>query len=221
MPVLVQVYSHDYSPAGLAILSLSLVLLNALTSLVLGKQSANVDWSFAKPVAVLSALGALIGVYIQTHVSRGPFETYLAILLLVLGVYTVWKAPLADASVALQPEPFGPPDAVVGTLVGTVASFFGVGGGVLQVPYMVYFRKRAVKQATATSQVILGSVACVSLLVFTLVVGAQAPWEALLYMAPSVVLGGIIGSRLSARMRGPWIVRLLGVVLLFLAYRIA
>lgn len=221
MPVLLQVYSHEFAPAGLAVVSLGAGLLNSLTSLYLGKQAANVDWSFAKRVATMATVGALIGIYLQSQVSRDSFQTYLAILLLVLGVYTLWRAPLADAAIPEKPAPFGIADAGAGTMVGMTSSFFGIGGGVLMVPYMVYFCKRAVKQATATSQVVLGTSAVVSLTTYLAVVRPAVPWDAFLYMAPAVILGGILGSRFGARMRGPWIVRLLALVLLYLAYRIS
>jgi uncharacterized protein len=221
MPILVQTYGHDYSASGLAGLSLSIVLLNALTALILGKQIRNVDFTYARGMAMVSSLGVLIGIYFQTQVSRQTFETYLAIFLLVLGIYIFARAGSADKDVKPVHDGFKPVDGVFSFIVGGLASFFGVGGGVLQVPYMVYFRKRMVKQATATSQVILATVAVVSLFLILGVERSRVPWEALLIMAPAVLAGGVVGSRLGRKMRGPWIVRILSLVLLFLAYRVA
>lgn len=221
MPLLVESFGGEYSAAGLATLSLSVVLLNALTSLSLGRQTRFVDWTFALPMAAVSVLGVALGVYLQRQVSRGSFELILGGFLFLLGIFILWRSSAADANVRPVNEPFRTLDGVFSFLVGSVASFFGVGGGVLQVPYMVYFRKRSVKQSTATSQVILASAGASSLFFFLVVLKTTAPWIAFVYMAPAVVAGGITGSRLAGRLRGPWIVRILAGVLLFLAYRIS
>lgn len=220
MPLLVQSFGEDYLPPGLAAISLSVVLLNAFTALVLGGQWRNVDVRFARQMAVFSAVGAVTGVFGQSYVSRAQFELYLAVFLAVLAIYVLWKAPMADARVGESDTRFTSKDGAFSYLVGVIASFFGIGGGVLQVPYMVYARHRPVKQATATSQVILASVAVISLAMLIGVKSAVAPWSALAYIAPAVVVGGVLGSRLAQRLRGPWVIRILGGVLLILAYRV-
>jgi len=220
MPLLLETHGHDYSASGLAALSLSIVLLNALTALFLGKQVRNVDGRYARAMALVSAFGVGLGIYLQTQVSRQSFEIFLAVFLFILGIYILARSGRADQDPQPVQDGFKPVDGIFSFLVGALASFLGVGGGVMQVPYMVYFRKRLVKQATATSQVILATVAVVSLLLILGVERPPVPWETFLLMAPAVVIGGVAGSRLARRLRGPWIVRILAVVLLFLAYRV-
>lgn len=220
IPLLVSFLGREWSPASIASLSLSLVLLNALTSLFVGKQIQNADLKFAKPMAVISSVGAVAGVFMQSYVSRESFEIVLSVFLLLLSLFIFWRSSHADKNVPGTPEPFHGGDSVFGLAIGVIASFFGLGGGVLQVPYMVYLRKRSVKQSTATSQVILSTTAVVSLVIFLGVRRVPVPWDMFITLAPVVFVGGLLGSALAKKMRGPWIVRLLAGVLLLMAVRV-
>jgi uncharacterized protein len=220
IPILVSTMGREWSPASLAALSLSVVILNSLTTLYLGKQIKNADLGFAKSMFVVSGLGAILGVYLQSLVSRESFEIFLSVFLLGLSLFIMWRSGQADADLPEKPHKFNRGDSAFGLLIGLVASFFGLGGGVLQVPYMVMVRKFAVKQATATSQIILSSVAAISLVMYLGIRQVPVPWTTFFYLAPVVVAGGILGSKLAKSMRGPWIIRLLATALLILAVRV-
>lgn len=220
MPFLVQIYGAEYGPASLAAISLSLAFMNALSALFLGGQLRCVDFKYARPMTLFTVVGGFFGLLIQSLVVRGQFELYLAVFLGLLGVYIFWRSPGADAQIADPSEPFQLLDGVVSVLTGVLATFFGVGGGVVRVPFMVYVRRRAVRESTATSQLVLGILAAVSLLILEGVFRAKAPWSDIVFMAPAVFAGGVAGSRLAARLKGIWIVRFLALVLLFLAYRV-
>lgn len=221
MPLLIHVYGQTYSHSGLTTVSLVVVLVNSISSLFWGRQIQYVDMKFAKPIAMISAVGSLLGLWLQRQVSRDTFELYLAILLTILGVYLFFKAAAADRQCSNEPAKFENRDGAISFAIGAMASFFGIGGGLIQVPYLVYFRDRPVKQATATSQVMLGAVAFVALSVSLLGLRVSVPWTAIGVMAPAAVLGGVTGSRLSAKLKGAWIIRILSILLLFLAYRVS
>lgn len=219
IPFLLQVFGAEYSHSSIASLSLCLVLLNALTALFFGRQIKNVDFDFAKPMVFVSAIGVGIGVLLQSLISRGSYELYLAGFLLLLAGYSWWRSPLADKSVKAV-SGFRNLDFGFGILIGTVASFFGLGGGVLQVPYMVYMRRQKVKTATATSQIILATVAVLTITLLIVWQKVAVPWMAFVWMAPGIFMGGIFGSWLQTRLKGPWIVRILALVLFFLSLRL-
>lgn len=221
MPLLIHFYGEEYSHSSLTTVSLVVVLVNSLSSLFWGRQIHYVDMKFAKPIAIISAVGSLLGLWLQRQVSRDSFELYLATLLALLGIYLFIKASAADRQASDKPVSFESRDGALSFMIGAMASFFGIGGGLLQVPYLVYFRDRPVKQATATSQVMLGAVAFTALTVSLVGLGVKVPWMAIAFMAPSAVLGGVTGSRLSTRLKGAWIIRILSILLLFLAYRVS
>lgn len=220
LPLLVTTMGPEWEPGSLAALSLGFVFLNSLSSLFLGRQIRNVDFPFARLMAVGSAVGVMVGVSLHSFVSRDAFELYLGVFLFLLSLFIFWRSSRADAKDKRPPEPGRPADAGFSFLIGSFASFFGLGGGILQVPYMVYMRRRPVHQATATSQVILASTAFVSLVLYLLVRRVPIPWMTFVTVAPFVVAGGIAGSALSRRLRGPWIVRLLGATLLLIGLRL-
>ena len=105
-------------------------------------------------------------------------------------------------------------------LVGFVASFLGIGGGIVHVPMMVLLLHFPAHIATATSQYVLAVTALTGTLVH-LVAGEYAiGLGRIAALAVGVVVGAQIGARLSTRLRGGTIVRLLGLALLAVSLRL-
>lgn len=106
-----------------------------------------------------------------------------------------------------------------GTLIGLLLGLVGGGGSILTVPILVYVMGQDVHAATATSLVIVGLTA-----LFSAVPHARAGRVAL---PTAVVFGGagmagaFAGAWLNARVAGPMILLLFGVLMLAVATRMA
>ena len=95
--------------------------------------------------------------------------------------------------------------------LGFVATFFGIGGGIIRTPLLIYVSGFPVKIATATS---------VFSLLFTSLAGTIMYWvngyfslPLFLPAAVGAIIGAQIGAMLSKIISGMWILRILGIML--------
>ena len=96
--------------------------------------------------------------------------------------------------------------------LGFVATFFGIGGGIIRTPLLIYISRFPVKIATATS---------VFSLLFTSLAGTIVYWWQGFYdlnlffpAATGALFGAQVGAQVSRYLNGQWIIRILALVLL-------
>ncbi len=96
--------------------------------------------------------------------------------------------------------------------LGFIATFFGIGGGIIRTPLLIYISKFPVKIATATS---------VFSLLFTSLAGTIVYWiqgfydfNLFLPAAFGALIGAQLGAQVSKYLNGKWIIRILALVLL-------
>ncbi|MDP2953572.1 MAG: sulfite exporter TauE/SafE family protein, partial [Chloroflexota bacterium] len=105
-------------------------------------------------------------------------------------------------------------------LVGFVASLLGLGGGIIHVPVLITVLQFPVHIATATSHFVL-VITAFSASITHLFAGAfSGVWGQVLLLALGVVPGAQIGARLSRRLKGTLIMRLLALALLLVGLRL-
>ena len=108
----------------------------------------------------------------------------------------------------------GARDVGVGAGAGVVSGVFGVGGGIVLVPYLVLVRGWDQKRAQATSLVMVAMAATAGLAVYA--------WSGTVAWAPAAVIlvgglvGAVVGSALVARIRS-WVLQVAFSVLLVVA----
>jgi uncharacterized membrane protein YfcA len=107
---------------------------------------------------------------------------------------------------------------LVGLAAGVLAGLFGIGGGVLIVPALVYFAAMPIKTATGTS---LGA-----LLLPVGLLGAMAYWKAghidmraSLLVALGLFFGALVGARIALVMPAAMLQRAFAVFLVAVAIR--
>ena len=99
--------------------------------------------------------------------------------------------------------------------LGFISSFFGIGGGFLRTPILVMafgFPVRVAAACSVFALAIYGSVGAIA----HGVLGHIDFFPTLVFVGLGLVAGGQIGARLSARVQGIWILRMLLVVVLVL-----
>lgn len=105
---------------------------------------------------------------------------------------------------------------LVGVGVGMLAGLFGVGGGFIIVPALVFFARMEIARAMATSLLVI-AVTSASGVASHLVAGEDLDFG----IAALFVMGGLVGlvggTAASARLSGPRLLRLFGVVVLGVA----
>ena len=102
---------------------------------------------------------------------------------------------------------------LINFVLGFISSFFGVGGGFLRTPILVYAFGFPVQVAVATSIFALSFYTTAGAATHAFV-GNIEWFPTFIFAGIGLVTGGQIGARLSGKVQGPWIMRLLMLVIL-------
>ena len=104
--------------------------------------------------------------------------------------------------------------------VGIVSSLFGIGGGPVQVPLLIFALNYPAHVATATSHAILALTALGATVLHAYQGDYAHDATLTLWAAGGAMLGAPLGARLSVRVPGAILVRILGAMLAFIAFRL-
>jgi uncharacterized membrane protein YfcA len=236
-PVLLLLYPGD-SAATITSISLLVVFFNAASGSIAYARMRRIDYRSGTRFALVALPGAVAGAFAVRYVPIRAFDAIMAFVLGAAAVTVIRLRPHAE-----RPIPRGEtrPRHLVdseghafdyrvairrGTgysvVVGFLSTFLGIGGGVLHVPLLVGTLGFPMHIATATSHYVLVFVSGTGTLTH-LVGGVLAPGEGLrraIALSVGVLPGAQVGAKLSKRLAGPTIRRLLGVALLALALRL-
>ena len=102
---------------------------------------------------------------------------------------------------------------LINFVLGFISSFFGVGGGFLRTPILVYAFGFPVQVAVATSIFALSFYTTAGAATHAFI-GNIEWFPTFVFAGIGLVTGGQIGARLSSKVQGPWIMRLLMFVIL-------
>ena len=203
-------------------MSLVIVGTGSAAALVPHQRAGRVDWRVGLTFGALGSVGAVLGARAAQEASPAVLLGGLGVLL-VLGAAAMLRAARRDrraTSEARQPEPalVGAPSSlaagsdttadpgtsrvapswprmvVLGTAVGLVTGFFGVGAGFVVVPALVAAMHLPIKRATATALVVIVMNSLVALAVRHDSLGPLGLTAAL---AVSTGLFAVIGARVS------------------------
>lgn len=167
VPALVHVAGQSYDQASTG--ALLIVAAGAAAGLVPHARAGRVAWSAGLTFAAIGSVGAVVGSRLALRM-----DDRLQLLGLILLMLFAARAMLRDGAGS---EPPPPPDAspprplphriarlvVSATAVGLLTGIFGVGGGFLAVPALIFGIGLPVRMATATGLVVITINALVSM----------------------------------------------------------
>ena len=220
-------------------ISLAVVAFNAGSGAFAYARQRRIDYRSGLPFALATLPGSVIGVILVRYVSRDVFDLIFAVLLIALAVFVV-----VTHEDAAEPSPEGggwgyalrrltdasgtdyryrvnmPLGIAISAGVGLLSSFLGIGGGVIHVPALVGLLRFPTHIATATSHFVLAIMATVG--TGTHIVSGDLDGLALqtIILGVGAVAGAQIGARISTRVHGVVIVRVLAVSLVFVGLRL-
>jgi uncharacterized membrane protein YfcA len=235
-PVLLLVYPHS-TPALITAISLIVVFFNAGSGTLAYTRQRRVDFRSGLVFAACTLPGSVVGVLLADKVSRPTFDVMMGAILLALALWLLRghqepqghgdgpgaRRTITDregneyryrANVRLG--------AALSVLVGFVSSFLGIGGGVVHVPLLVAVLGFPTHIATATSHFVLAIMAAVATVThvvagtFHQAVGLRRAAA----LSVGVVFGAQLGAKLSQRLSGTVIHRLLAAGLVVLSVRL-
>jgi uncharacterized protein len=107
---------------------------------------------------------------------------------------------------------------IIGLISGVTSGLFGVGGGIIMVPAMVFFMKLDMKVAVGTSLLVI---------IPTAVMGSwkhhhlgHLNWAAAAMLVPMAILGGYLGARATGWIDSADLKRAFGALLIFVGVRL-
>ncbi|MBI3666465.1 MAG: sulfite exporter TauE/SafE family protein [Acidobacteria bacterium] len=198
------------APALMAPGALCLNLLVAGTSFTLYWRAGHFVWRLLWPFLVTSVPFAFLGGL--TQVSPRAYLLLLGVVLLFAAYRLLSSAPSPQQESLLHLPPLWIALAT-GAGLGYLSGLVGVGGGIFLSPLMILLKWADAKRTAAASAAFIWVNSAAGL--YGQLLRKTVDWHALLWLAVVAFAGGLAGSYLGARrLRGLWLRRILGVVLL-------
>jgi hypothetical protein len=226
VPVLTTVFAvflHFDQSVHLAIgTSLATILVTSLSSVRAHHGHGAVRWDLVK----LLAFGVLIGAFFGGWSSQFFASNVLGIIFGVLEVLIALNMLLAMKPSPSRELPGPVGNTIAGSVIGSVSSLVGIGGGTLTTPYLVW-NNISMHQAIATSTAVSLPVALAGTLGF-MIGGMEAQnlptmatgyiyWPAFAGIVVASIFTAPLGARLAHRLPVKTLKRVFGVFLLVLA----
>ena len=208
-------FGLHFSPQQAVGTSLAVVFLNAFSGSVAYMIQKRVLYRMGTAFAVATIPGALLGATLVQYLGSRWFTLLFALFLLGLAGF-LHKGRTFGGAEQRHPDPdelhsLGSPVMRLGILlsflVGVISSLFGIGGGIVHVPFLIVILGLPVHSATATSHFVLAITSLAGTLIFLR--NGQVVLPVAAVMGIGVLLGAQAGARLSTRMPSEPIRRLL------------
>lgn len=223
IPVLLTTFPH-LTPSEVTAISLFCVATNASV----GSISYFIKKKVHIPSAILFSLaslpGAWLGVQLNSLFDRNTYEFVFGVFLFVIGIYLILKKPRPHVNADMaqwNPSPKKYFYGVLGSFfVGVFASVLGLGGGIIHVPFLIEVMQFPAHVAVATSHSILAVSTGVASIEHY-INGTLRTDQAFMYsIAAGIVLGAPIGAKISSKIKGSTIIKLLGGAMILAAFRL-
>lgn len=201
---------------------LLVVLMNALSGLTGYVKRKRIDYRTGILLSIGAAPGSFVGVWLAQLISPRLFFWIFAVVLVVLGLFLlVKKTPSigkGESSREMDTETRGMNKKktayllLIGVVLGVAATFFGIGGGWLIVPILIYVFGMVPHKAAATSIFSLCLYSAVGVLIH--IFHGNVEWSAVLWGGLGVLGGAQLGVYLSEKVSGKLIVQMLSIILI-------
>jgi uncharacterized membrane protein YfcA len=203
-------------PTQIASTSLIAVTSTSVSSTIEYSRQKRIDYRLGIEMAALAIPGAVLGAVLSEYLSAESFRLYFGILLMLTGIYVLYKnSILKDSaakkrSVALRAAVFA---ATFGA--GVISSLFGVGGGIIFVPAMLLVLGLTMHRAAPTSQLTLMMTSIAGVLTHAALLNPD--YLQALALSAGAFAGAQLGARASRTAKEVLLQRLLGLVLIAVA----
>lgn len=197
------------------------VAVNAATGLVNHAFKGHVKWRCAFSFTIAGIIGSFIGSTIGKQVNGDILLIIFAIVMIIIATIMLTdKKSKENASVKLTvdnasillPKLFG-----YGFAVGLAAGFFGIGGGFLIVPALVYALELPMIYAIGSSLVAVTAFGLTTSINYSL--SGYVDWSIALYFIIGGLFGGILGAMAATKLAAQksLLTRIFAVVLIVMA----
>jgi uncharacterized membrane protein YfcA len=236
VPLLLILYP-DKSPELITSISLVVVFFNASSGSVAYARQKRIDYLGGSWFAAATIPGAIIGALVVGLIPRDVFDVVFAVLLLAVSAFLLLRPQarvvqrrhrrgevsrlITDLHGDTYSDSYSLPIGVgMSTGVGFVSSLLGIGGGIIHVPLLIQVLRFPAHIATATSHYVLAVSALTGVLVHLFAGNLAGGYDLAAALSLGVLAGAQAGARLSSRIDGVMLVRLLAVALAAVSLRL-
>jgi uncharacterized membrane protein YfcA len=231
------IYGIGMAPHQAVPVSLVAVALTAFIGAVQTHRERLLVWQPAVVFILGGMIGAPLGVISAQHVAEKWIVLGFALLAVIVGIY-MWRRAIMDPTAAgivranvhgtdegpvcrLTPEGefrFGTPCALIltsaGIITGILSGLFGVGGGFLIVPMLVFITRMGIHRAVATSLVIITVIGLTGAI--TALWHGDIMWGTLMPFVAGGAAGMIGGRYLAAMIAGDTLQKVFAIIIVLL-----
>ena len=228
MIVPILLLGYDFAPQQAVGTSLAVVFLNALSGSIAYMAQRRVLYRMGTAFAAATIPGALLGVWLVQYLNSKWFSVLFGLFLLFIAAFLLRGQQLLFRRSAVRSVPGADVQSLrspvmrlgmlLSALVGILSSVFGVGGGIVHVPFLIVVLGIPVHTATATSHFVLAITSLAGCLTFFS--RGQVDLAVAASMGAGVLIGAQGGAILSRRMRSEPIRRILAIALAVFAARL-
>jgi uncharacterized protein len=195
------VYAVGVSDAHLAVGTSALaVAANALTGLASHARLGTVRWRIAGLFAAAGVAGAWIGSLGGKALAGPKLLVCFAGLMLLVGIMMLRRLPASSTREAGRGPVSTPRLLIVGVLTGAVAGFFGIGGGFLIVPGLMYAAHLPILEAVGSALVAVAAFGLTTAVNYAR--SGWIDWPLAAVFTGGGALASIAGTHLARRLAG-------------------
>jgi uncharacterized membrane protein YfcA len=227
----------DESPATITSITLTVAFFNSLSGSVAYARQKRIDFKSGLLFAVTAIPGAILGAFLVDYLSRSAFQYIFGALLLAVAVYLIFRpnkkmtgsflnlwnrtCKITDSRQTVHQYSYNLPlGMTIAFFVGIISSLLGIGGGIIHVPALTQILCFPTHIATATSHFMVAVTTFSAIITHILNHTFTGDAGRVLVLSAGAVIGAQFGARLSQKVSGVWIVRLLAGGLIIVALRL-
>ncbi|QLE79958.1 sulfite exporter TauE/SafE family protein [Francisella sp. Scap27] len=172
-------------------ISLLVVGFTAIFGIAMNYKNLDINFLAAAVMIVTGVIFAPIGTYVSQSIADETLMTSFSMLMVIIGVWSLIKSRFVPNSQESKSDSVNIKYIVSlligGAIVGTLTGFFGVGGGFLIVPALIFITAMPIKKAISTSLLVIFVVSISGFI--SHYDDASMSW----YVASLFIVGGMIG----------------------------
>ncbi len=236
VPILLFLYPTE-TPTTITGITLAVAFFNALSGSIAYRHLKLIDFRSGLFFSLCGVPGAIIGAKLIDFLSREVFQTVFGVILLLVAAYLIARPQshhrfsisgigrttrqITDAHNEIYTYSFNLPlGMAIAFVVGVFSSLLGIGGGIIHVPILTQLLGFPTHIATATSQFVIVNTTFAAIITHLFSGVLTAGFRRITVLSIGAIIGAQFGARLSPRISGTWIVRLLAVGLAVVGLRL-
>jgi uncharacterized membrane protein YfcA len=171
---------------------------NSVASTASYAKQKRLDYKIGLRLGLMSVPGAVLGAFVSAEVTPDVFKILFGLVLVASCFYLFIKRDL-ESKQSKTSKQMIVASAAISFFAGILSSFFGIGGGIVFVPLMIIGLGLLVKNATATSQLILLFSSASGMITHSLL--GHTDFDYVLWLSIGAFAGGLVGAKLSLEIK--------------------